>query len=584
MTRDRAHDTFYARAIADSRSTLHLSYRLVIRATQLLDFSAPAGTGAGPWRLALSGFVVLDIVLWIWLRRSKRFGLGPRLLLDGLDIAFMSLSPALHGGKYDSCVLIGIPLSVEAGFRLGGAGLIVPVAGLTITGVARVAAGRAVFPSTFLWLVLGVGIGMALYLYCRRLQEEAESERARVLVAEERRSFLAGQNSVAMGASSVVDAIQGIIPVLGTPRPGSALWELAAGWKARLGETTQATSTYLQVTLLEWQRRHNRHPDLSAHVVLDLDEGAGTTLLTASQAAWLHGTLDRLEVRGRVRIAPVAPGGPSRPPGASFPIMVGREVVVVPVDRDAAQRPVDPAPVTFLLIAAQCVSLAMPDGSGVPFAAVVVLVLVCLVGGWWSHQRLFEQGLSARPAVLAAAVTVATVITTVGTLAAGHPVGADGRATYVGVGLMLLAYVGGFYSHAISPRLLGGLAGGVTVNALLAIVLFPAPVNLRSFAMSIASSLAPFPTACHISRSLAKALEEHALGVRDRHASAQIAAFRRGQESVMELVRRARGEARHELGTVGPTLAGPLAALVELRLEEVDRRLHRMELDPVSSS
>jgi hypothetical protein len=230
----RAESTYFARAIVDSRSTLHLSYRLAVRYVQWTAIAGAAGPGSGVWRAALPLFVVLDLVTWQILRHNTRFGLRWRLALDCADVAFWSLSPLPPSRTYDNAVLIGIPLSIEAGFRMGTPAVVVPLAVAAVVGPVRMLAGAPAHPLTALWLVLGMGLGMALFSYCRRLDAHAEAERRRRRSADARWAFLVGQNAVAMGADSVVDVIEGLVPVLGRPGRGSALWRLADGWKARL--------------------------------------------------------------------------------------------------------------------------------------------------------------------------------------------------------------------------------------------------------------------------------------------------------------------------------------------------------------
>ncbi len=307
-TGGRRIESYYARGMLEIRSTLHLAVRLTMRSIMVIDQSGAASEGAGIWRVALPLFIVLDVLVWLHLRRTDRFGLSWRLPMDATDAAFWTLSPLPASGSSDIALLLVIPLAVEAGVRMGMRGMVVPAAVAVTTTISGMSAGKPVQVIGIVWLAVAVLVGMAVFSYCTHLHERAEADRQRALGAAQRRAFLAGQNQVAMGASSAVDVIEGLVPVLGRPQPGSALWELAEGWKGQLSASTTHEAKYLQVALLEWTRLHNAHPDLSGLVEMNVDEGHGTTLLSATQAAQLRHALDRLQLGGRVVVK-------ARPPG-----------------------------------------------------------------------------------------------------------------------------------------------------------------------------------------------------------------------------------------------------------------------------
>ncbi|HWI03834.1 MAG TPA: hypothetical protein VNT52_08425, partial [Acidimicrobiales bacterium] len=96
------------------RPTLHLAYRLTVRANQVLEHTGAASEGTGAWRVALPLFVALDITIWLILRRRDDFGLRWRLPVDALDAAFWTLSPLPASGQADLAVLVAVPLAVEA--------------------------------------------------------------------------------------------------------------------------------------------------------------------------------------------------------------------------------------------------------------------------------------------------------------------------------------------------------------------------------------------------------------------------------------------------------------------------------------
>lgn len=579
----RAESTYFARAIVDSRSTLHLSYRLAVRFGQWTLLEGAAGPGAGVWRAALPAFVVLDVVTWWVLRGTDQFGIGWRLPLDCADIAFWSLSLLPASRTYDIAMLLGIPLAVEAGFRWGRRALLVPVAIAAVVASVRALASEPPNPFTASWLLLGVGLGMAVFSYCRRLDQQARAERERQRVADAQWAFMAGENEVAMGADSVVDVIEGLVPVLGRPGQGSALWTLADGWKARLAADTSAHAAYLRLVLLRWASAHNRHPDLATQVRVTLDDEGGTTILTSRQVAWLQAALDQQCLSGEIHVSIVS-GTHGRMPGTALDLEIDGRRVRVPEDRATAIRPVETGPVTYGLIAAQVLGF-LPRGRGaVPLVAAGCAVTVCGAAAWWSHRQVLARGRGARGPILVAAIAASFAVTTILCSHVTDPLTVDGDTVYIGLGPMLLAFLGGLYGEGL-PRRFGVLvATAAAGNVGLVLLLSPGPVNLRSLLGSMALSVAPYPACRHISRSLARATERHFEATAAADERARQAAFQRGQESVMTLVRLARDDAWAQLTRVAPELDPNLSALVGARLEEVDRRLLSLTAAAESSS
>ncbi len=227
-------------ALLAVRSRFFLAYRLSVR---LVPFALPGGgLHSGWWPLALAGFLLVDVGQCLGLRNPARFGLRTRLVLDSFDIAFWSFAPFPAGA---APIWVGLPLAMEAGFRRRFAGLIVPAVVLAVVLVAHLVVGpplmvlqQLVSGVSFSWLLIAVGWGILLRRYVGRLQRRTDEECQVRRSAEYRRSFLAGQNSLAMGSSSVVDAIEATLPLLGPPEPGSVLWTFADAWKTKLAEST----------------------------------------------------------------------------------------------------------------------------------------------------------------------------------------------------------------------------------------------------------------------------------------------------------------------------------------------------------
>src|ERR1035437_1547322 len=110
-----------APSLLSKRERFHLAYRLASRSFQLLV----ARSSRTPQRhmAAAAAFAVGDIVSAVALRRSGRIALGPRLAVDAVAAALWSQGDT----GLELATMPGVPLAIEAGLRIGAAGLIVPV-------------------------------------------------------------------------------------------------------------------------------------------------------------------------------------------------------------------------------------------------------------------------------------------------------------------------------------------------------------------------------------------------------------------------------------------------------------------------
>ncbi len=570
-------ESFYARGMLEIRSTLHLALRLTVRTNQIVEHTGAAVPGAGLWRAVLPLFMVLDVALWAVLRGNDRFGLARRLPLDALDAAFWTMSPRPTSGHAELALLIVIPLAVEAGVRMGWRSLVVPAVVLVATTAGAALVGKPVQLLGVAWIVLAAAVGMAFYRYCAHLVGRAEVERQRFLAAARWRAYLAGQNRVAMGASSAVDVIEGLVPVLGRPPAGSALWVLADGWKSQLSASTAGEVKYLQVALREWERLHNAHPDLSGLVELRVGEGQGTTLLSAPQVRQLRQLLDRLPLRGAVPVE-LLDAGATHLPGQELRMKVGGRAVVVAADRRASPAPLDPAAVAYLYVAALTASLLLPVGGSLPPGPVVLGVSLCVGAGLLSHRRTVGQGARARLGVFVGAIAVASILASLGAFAR-QPVNADGVAVVsIGPGMVLLSFLGGFYWRSLGRWrwLVPAAAAGNVVLGLL-VCQAPTGLTLRTVLGTVLYNLFPFFPCLHLARALERAAATHAAAVHAVDKEAERAAYLEGTESVIGLVRRAGQDARAQLVALDGRLDVPLARLATDRLEEVERRLRAIE-------
>lgn len=562
------------------RARFHLSYRLAVRFAQL----APDGGARTPgWQALVVVFLALDVGLWFALRNPQRFGLKSRLAIDSVDVAVWSLAPYPAGLPYFVAVLIGFPLALEAGLRMRLGGLVVPAAIFTTTALTGVVAGRPVFPSLFLWLVLAVACGLLAHRYMGRLQRRAEAAWAHRRSAEHRRAFLAGQNAVAMGASSVVDAIEGVVPALGHPEPDSALWKFASGWKPGLYQSTIGHAAYLGQVLSEWSAEHNCHPDLSSRVELHTAEGIGTTLLTGRQEAELRRQLSGLVLRGSWSIELADPTVSQRPPGGALVLRLGPHALALPADTKRPPRPFDPSPTAFVLAA----FLMVGDMLGFPLrpSAVVPVIVLSLAAAFWAHGRLRRLGTAARPMILAAAMVIALVYATSATTSLVQPVNRGGLEQYpLAASLGLLALLGGMYWDKMALPLRWVPAGGAALVVVLGWVLHPVGHQPEHLLIPIGWTLPVLVCASRLARELTLASGRYSQALIEEDEKEEAAAFRSGRDTVTDLVRQARNEAHGRLAVVAATLPPRLLDNVRRRLEEVDRRLETMVTPGGSSS
>lgn len=570
-------ENYYARGMLEIRPTLHLAFRLTVRVDQVLERTGAASEGAGAWRVALPFFVLLDIAIWLILRRRDDFGVRWRLPLDALDAAFWTLSPLPASGETTLALLIAVPLAVEAGVRMGWRSSVVPASLLASTTIAGMLVAKPVQVIGVVWLVLAASVGMAFYRYCHHLDSRTERERRRFLAAARRRAYLAGQNDVAMGASSAVDVIEGLVPVLGRPASGSALWRLADGWKSQLGANTSQEAAYLHVALLEWERLHNTHPDLSGLVRIEVEEGHGTTLLSVTQVAQLRQALESLPLRGRILVRRQDADDPHIP-GQELRLEVGGHSVVLPADRRASPSPLDPAAVAYYYVAVLVVAWLLPVNGAVAAPAVGLGTVVCVAAGFLSHRRTVAQGRRARVGVYVGAIAVSALLVALSTQS-GTALKPDGEpAIAFAASLVLLSFLGGYYWTSLGRRrwMVPVSLASATILGLL-VYPFPSVLNARPVAAALLYNVFPFFPLRHLSQALDRAAASHARTVQAVDADAERASFLEGRDSVVGLVRQAREDALDQLARLGTELDGGLAQLAARRLQEVEERLRKIE-------
>jgi hypothetical protein len=386
-----SEDAYSTEAILGYRSRFHLAYRLTARTYQAIG--PGGGAHSAGWRAVLAVFVLFDVLSWAGLRRTSRFWFWPRLVIDALDVGFWARAPT-PSGHYDAAVLIAAPLATESGMRIGPlAAVLIPAGILAVVAPVRLASRRPVLPFTMAWLVMAAGAGAVGALYLRRQRIQILNESALRVAADNQRAFLGGQNAVAMGADSVVDQLQAVAPLLGAPRPGSALHRLLDAWKLALRSRTEGHASYLGTVTTSWRRSHNLHPDLSSHVEIDLPEGHGTTLLTAAQAAGLWSALEHLPLRGLIDVAVVDEHLQYRTPGQALALRIGHTTLHLAADHThRPSPPFDPAPICFIYAAVLAWHDIFPNSVRLPLPLVAVASTSYLVCALWAHRILLRRG------------------------------------------------------------------------------------------------------------------------------------------------------------------------------------------------
>jgi hypothetical protein len=556
-------------AFISQRAHVHLVYRLAGRAIQAVlagesDDRTRRITDAALWAGA-------DVAGALALRRSSRFGLVPRLALDVVDITHWGG----RGEDADLAVISGLPLSVEAGIRMGPAALVIPVVSALVTGAVRRHRKLPVSAFSFRWQVIGVGAGIGLAAYGRNRREVLLSRRAQDLEAQLQEAYIGGQNDVAMGADSVVDLLSRTTPLLPEGSDHRVVGRLLAMWKQSLAADSQARSSYLGVALAQWQRRHNStHAALDADVCLDVDPGAGTMLLTGGQAAWLEGALDELGLRGRARVT-VVDG--ATPPTTPRRILIGEDVVLIPADRITGLSPIDVGPLGFVVGAIWCLDTMSSANARTSPWAVGPVVAGGLGLAAWSNRQIDRDGARAHRRVVASAFGMAAAHAVAGTVTMSSTRARNGMQRFPflsGVdmlGLMLPLYLDEFgWTEQVGMAL--GLIGLIGLGLLL----MPEPIIWTHLVCELLWSGAAALSITGLATGLSHDAGRLHRQLSEEEDAAVNRSFVEGRAFVVSMVAEAGVGARRAFHEVSDQLAPVVADEIGRRLDEVWGRLRAL--------
>jgi hypothetical protein len=558
-------------SLMSKREQFHLAYRLAGRSFQLLIARSSRTPGRHVAGAAICA--VGDIASAIALRRSDRFALGPRLAIDSLDSALWSQGTT----GLELATMPGVPLAIEAGLRIGLAGVIVPAMNATVTGCIRRLRNRPISSGSFRYQVMAVALGAGIASY--------EANRRRVTIARHDQGLearigaahLAGQNDVATGADTVVDLLSRTTPLLSSGSGSATVGRMLADWRQSLAASTAEHATYLGIALAKWRRRHNDlHHDLVADISFKLEEGDGTILLSRDQAAWLEFALDGLDLKGTVAVRAVD-RDEVRQPNRPRRLVVDDIVLDVPADPRPGLIPFDVGPLGFLassmwfadtLVPGECEPRAWAVG---PIAAAGPILAL------WAHREVARRGDRAQARVLFVALghSLLHAVASTGTMRNfRNPEGIQ-RFPFLG-GINMIAMMLPLYWFDLDATQRMVAIAAIAAILSIGIMLFPEPVDWSHF---IAELL--WPAAASFSMSAIRtqlAVDATTLkdALEDAAEDTLANAFADGRSYVLGLASETRYAAHRDFAAVRDQLDERISVEVERRLHEVDKQLEEL--------
>jgi hypothetical protein len=558
-------------SLLSKRERFHLAYRLAGRSYQLLI----AGQARTPQRRLthIAVCAVGDIVSAVALRRSGRFALGPRLAADAVDAALWSQGSV----GLELATMPGVPLAMEAGLRIGIAGLIVPVINATVTGSVRRLRGRPVSSGSFRYQAMSVALGAGIAVYERNRRQVALARHRQDLEARIGVAHLAGQNEVATGADTVVDLLSRTTPLLSSPLGSATVGRMLADWRQSLAASTAEHATYLGIALVRWQRRHNEsQPDLSADVTLEITEGHGTILLSRDQAAWLEALLDKLGLRGAVRVEAVDIVE-ARQPNQPRRLRVGERTLDIPADPSPGLVPFDIGPLGFLASSMWFGDTLLPGEIDPSVWAVGPGVAAGPLLAIWAHRQVGRRGEAAHVHVLFAALGHALVHAAAATGTMRNTRNPEGIQRFPSLGgiNMLVMMVPLYWGDLDRSERVWAIAGMGAILAM-GLLLFPGRIQWSHVIAELLWPAAAFYSMATMRSQLELEAKQLSAELADSDVAIVANAFAEGRSYVLGLVSETRYAAHRDLAAVWEQLDERLRAEAARRLNEVDKRLEEL--------
>ncbi len=561
------------RTAALLRDRYFIWWRLAVRFVEAASLVALGRDLHGLGIAAAALCALYDAGLAAWLRRTGRTGLGWRLALDSVDVTAWSLA---IGGSSDIASLIASPLALEAGLRYGWRGLVVPATVGSVSTAAGLAAGQPPRLAPFMWPLIAVGLALVADWYLRlRVGRRLQAARQEIEAAASR-AELAGQNSVAAGADSIVDLLSRTTPLLsagGAPLPPSRL----AAWKLALAEASAGQASYLGVVLARWERlRNSMSPDLRSDVELRCLDSAGTLLLSPAQAEGLDRILDGLSLSGIESVAAPSPA----PAGREQVLFIGGTRVVLPADPTPAAPSLDLGPFALLIAAGTFLSQSPPHTDEVPYLVTVPLAVAAGVLALWAHWRIDRWGPAAHTGVLLAALALGAADAVLATLTM-HNAYTDHLARFPF--LLFLTWLGPMlvvYWRDLSLPVRWLASGGAAAVAVTGYTLLPHAVPVSHLVVAAVWPACTILVCLRLRDMLGQDESGVAAELAHRQEAAIDGAYRRGRRLVVDLVEAAADDAGRAYREVRAELPSAVAEEFERRLTEVGARLAALRGTP----
>jgi hypothetical protein len=555
-------------SLVAKRERFHLTYRLASRSFQLLI----ARSSPNPKRrmAEAAAFAVGDIVSAVALRRSGRFALGPRLAADAVDTALWSRGTT----GLELSTMPGVPLAIEAGLRIGVAGLIVPMVNATVTGCVRRLKGRTVSNASFRYQAMAVALGAGIASYEANRRRVALARHQQDLEARIGVAHLAGQNKVATGADTVVDLLSRTTPLLSSPVGSITVSRMLADWRQSLAASTAEQATYLGIALTRWQRRHNESQhDLSADVAFEIEEGHGTILLSADQAAWLEVVLDELALRGTLRVT-AEDIAEARQPNQPCRLLVGEYALDIPADPRQGLVPFDVGPLGFLASSMWFADTLAPGGIGSSPWAVVPAAAAGPLLAFWAHRAVTHRGEAVHSRVLLVALGHALVHAAASTGTMRNTRNSDDiqRFPFLG-GINMLAMMLPLYWADLDTNQRVLSIAGIAAILAVGLFLFPERIQWTHLVAELLWPAAAFYSMSTMRSQLESEAERLSAEFENNDKAIVANAFAEGRSYVLGLASETRYEAHRDFAAVRGQLDKRISAEVERRLNEIDKRL-----------